>query len=70
MALRTTLATFTHLGLKTEATEDHVKQVESATVVSGRFSDLILLMRATYLAHPSLTDLLTWVCPSATNIYI
>ena len=54
--------------LKTCATEGHVQHNESAIVVSVRFSDLILVMRATYLAHSSLTDLLTCVCPSNTNM--
>jgi len=58
---------FFRVGLKTEATEDHVQQDKSATVVGVTFLDLILAMRATYSAHSSLADLLTWACPSATN---
>jgi hypothetical protein len=53
--------------LKTDATEGHVQHNESAITDPVKFSDLILVMRATYLAHSSLADLLTCVCPSTTS---
>jgi hypothetical protein len=59
---------FFRVDLKTDATKGHVQQDESATIVAVRLSDLILAMRATYLPYSSLTNLLTCVCSSATNI--
>jgi hypothetical protein len=55
---------------KTDATEGHVQHNESAIADPVKFSDLILVMRATYLAHSSLTDLLTCVCPSTISICV